>query len=320
MRQTLSVNEAASRRIIRAPERYKNPPYAFTSFASQQTKLYGQLREVQSALKVLIIKDALPSIFQVSYPVLDPKTDMLSALSLLRFQDIDALPLSFDSERKQRAVMGFSSLARIMQIDPRTLPKFLKQPCEEASEPLATVNAEGSLSMLLDKFLQTRFGFARVNDRKKVGALARLRDLLNLYGTGRFEAELAAEDVASPIFSLPSETKLRTALEKMFDNKCRRVFIQGTKRFVWDRTIIERLFSPAALAAAAENPSRDILGMPLSDFEMLEAGVAKPGTSLTNAAEQLAVLQGECLVVDGKVVTPWDVVMKPWKARALKIR
>jgi CBS domain-containing protein len=278
------------------------------------------LREVESALKVLIIKEALPSIFEVAYPVLDPKTNMLSALSLLRFQEIDALPLSFDSERKQRAVAGFSSLARIMQIDPRTLPKFLKQPCEEVSEPLATVGAERSLSMLLDKFLQTRFGFARVTDRKNVGALARLRDLLNLYGTGRFDANLAAEDVASPIFSLPGETKLRTALEKMFENRCRRVFIQGTKRFVWDRSIIERLFSPAVLAAVARNPSRDILGMPLSDFEMLEATQAKPNTRLKDAARLLELGRGECLVVGGKVVTPWDVVMKPWKTKDLEIK
>ena len=88
----------------------------------------------------------------MAYPVLDPKTEMLSTLSLLRFQDIDALPLSFDSGRKQRAVAGFSSLARLIKLEPRALPKFLKQPCADASEPIATVNANRSLSVLLDMF------------------------------------------------------------------------------------------------------------------------------------------------------------------------
>jgi len=159
-----------------------------------------------------------------------------------------------------------------------------------------------------------------VEDKKSVGALVRLRDILDLYGTGHLATELAAEDVASPIFSLPGNTKVRSALEQMFQKRYRRVFIRGSDRFVWDRGIIKRLFSPEALAAAAQNPSRDFLRTPLSDFEMLEAGETKPRMALEDAALQLKSGLGECLVFNGKVVTPWDVVMKPWKSKALKIK
>jgi len=268
----------------------------------------------------LQIREALPSLFEVAYPVIDPKAGMLSALSLLRFEEIDALPLSFDSDGKHRAVAGFSSLARLMRIDPKALRKFLKQPCEEASEPLASVDAGRSLSVLLDKFLETRFGFARVNERNRVGALARLRDLLALYGTERFETSLTVEDVASPIFALPGRTSVREALEQMFDRRCRRVFISGTKKFVWDRGIIERLFSPAFLALATKSPSKDFLGAPLSEFEGLEATEVKPSTGLKEAARVMRPTRGQCLTFDDRVVTPWDVVMKPWKEKELRIK
>jgi hypothetical protein len=268
----------------------------------------------------LKIRDALPELFQKTFPLLDPKTKTLPALSLLEFHDIDALPLSFDAEKKHRAVAGFSCLARLMQLDRNELPKFLEQPCEKVSEPLSSVGADSRLSFLLDKFLQTRFGFVRVEDRKKVGTLVGLWDLLGLYETGELETGLTVEDVASPIFSMPQETSTRRALKAMFDKRCRRIFIDGTVRFVWDRGIIERLFSPGALKKAVENPSKDILGMPLSEFRMIRAEEVESGTTLKEAARMLRMERGQCLVFDGMVATPWDVVMKPWEAKALKIR
>lgn len=267
----------------------------------------------------LKIREALPSLFEVAYPVIDPKVEMLSALSLLRFEEIDALPLSFDPDGKHRVVAGFSSLARLMRLDPKGLQSFLKRPCEEASEPLASVDAESSLSVLLDKFLETRFGFARVNERNRVGALARLRDLLALYDSERFETRLTVEDVASPIFALPPETSVREALEQMFDRRCRRVFLSGTKKFVWDRGIIERLFSPAVLALAVKNPSKDFLGPPLSEFEGMTATEVKPRTELREAARVMRLMRGQCLTINDGVVTPWDLVMKPWKEKKLRI-
>jgi len=267
----------------------------------------------------LKIREALPSLFEVAYPVVDPKTEMFLALSLLRFEEIDALPLSFDADGKHRAVAGFSSLARLMRLEPKGLQRFLRRPCEEASEPLASVEAGRNLSVLLDKFLETRFGFARVNERNRVGALARLRDLLALYGAGRFETRLAVEDVASPIFALPRETSVREALDQMFDRRCRRVFISGTKKFVWDRGIIERLFSPTVLALATKSPSKDFLTAPLSEFEGLTATDVKPSTGLKEAARMMRLTRGHCLTFEDKVVTPWDVVMKPWKEKELRI-
>jgi len=268
----------------------------------------------------LRIEEAFPQVFQKTYPVLDPKTPMISALPLLRFHEIDALPLSFDSSKKQRGLFGFSCLARILTLGPRRFSSFLKQPCEDASEPLTTVHSKSALSRLLDAFLETRFGFARVVESRRVGALLSLDDFLELYDRGAIGSELTLNHVASEAFSLSPETTLKKTLEEMFARRYRRVFISETRDFVWDRGIIEHLFSPAVLAMVAQDPSSNPLAISISEIGTTRALEARPDMTVPEAAEALGTRRGQCLVFDGKVVTPWDVVMKPWKSKKLQVR
>ena len=260
-----------------------------------------------------------PKMFERAYPAVDPTTPILSVLPLLRFHEIDVLPLSFDAGRRQKGVFGFSCLARLMKVRPG-VGSFLKRPCEVVSEPLATIRSDRSLSSLLNVFLRRRFGFARVVESRGVGALLTLPDVLGLYEDGTIRSSLTLEDVGSSAFSMPSDSTIREALVEMFDRRIRRVFISGTSEFIWDRRIIEHLFSPAVLATLAHRESGDILKMPISEIGTTTAKKAEGRLQLREAAALLKVEPGQCLVFNGKVVTPWDVVMKPWKGRELKIR
>lgn len=270
---------------------------------------------------MLRIKYALPHIFQKAYPILDPNTPMLLAISLLRFHEIDALPLSFGAGTKQqRAVFGFSTLAGLVWLEPKELGPFLKQPCEAASEPLATVSASRGLATLLNTFARTRFGFARVEDRRNVGALASLSDVLSLYETGAIETGLVVEDVGSPILAVPGDTSIKEALDLMFERRYRRLFVSGGKKFVSDREITGHIFSPAVLKKIMRD-GKDVLEAPISTLEEMNAKEVPPGTALKEAAGMLkADRAGQCLVLDGMVATPWDIVMKPWKVGALKLK
>ena len=266
------------------------------------------------------IVEAFPLVFERAYPAIDPKTPMMAALPLLRFHEIDALPLSFDSGRKHGGIFGASCLARIVTLKPKGFSAFLQQPCEEVSGPITTVQAKAALSHLLDIFLETRFGFARVVESKGVGALLSLDDAIGLYDEGVIGSALRAKDVASKAFSLPRNSTLRGTLEAMFARRIRRVFLTGTDDFLWDRGIIEYLFSPAVLAKVSQDPSYDPLETTISDLATIRARRGLPEMTLGEAAGALRVQRGQCLTFGGKVVTPWDLVMKPWKAKKLKIR
>jgi CBS domain-containing protein len=269
------------------------------------------------------VKDALPRIFQRAYPVLDPQTKMLSAMSLLRFQEIDALPLSFEpGERRQRAVFGSSSLARLILVRPEQLGSFLERPCTDASEPIATVRATQDLATLLETFAETRFGFARVEERTGVGALASLTDVMELYETGAIATGLTVKDVGTPIFSMPGEASLRKALQEMFRKRFRRVFVSGSRRFISDREMIGHVFSPGVLGAILQKREgpKEVLEIPVSEVKRVTAKEVRPETPLKEAARALrSERRGQCLVFDHTVVTPWDVVMKPWVAGELEL-
>ncbi|HUI23102.1 MAG TPA: hypothetical protein VLY82_01765 [Nitrososphaerales archaeon] len=266
------------------------------------------------------IKQAFPRMFERAYPAVDPETPILLVLPLLRFHEIDVLSLSFDSERRQKGIFGFSCLARLMHVRPGGLSSFLNQSCEAVSETLTTIRAERALSGLLDAFQRRRFGFARVLEGKGVGALVSLPDFLGLYHSGFLRSSLVLEDVGSAAFSMPENSTVRDALTEMFDRRIRRVFISGTREFIWDRSIIGHLFSPGVLARVAKGEPGDILETPISRIETMTARKVEGGMHLREAAALLKVERGQCLVFDGQVATPWDIVMKPWKKGALKIR
>jgi len=110
------------------------------------------------------VGDALPQ-STLRYPTLDPNMPIITGLSLLRFNEVDALPLASDTGGLLRCLSGYSCLARLLNSNAMNLDTFLKQPCVQASEPLTCVGSDEDLEALMDAFLRTRFGFSGVQIR-----------------------------------------------------------------------------------------------------------------------------------------------------------
>ena len=124
------------------------------------------------------VGDALPNIFMRTTPVLEQGTQMLLAVSLLRFHQIDALPIGFKPKQKKKfAVFGFSCLSKLLETPPGLYGKFLELPCESASLELSSTDVNDSIEDLLRVFEMTKFGFAWV-ESEKLGGFASLRDVL----------------------------------------------------------------------------------------------------------------------------------------------
>jgi hypothetical protein len=267
----------------------------------------------------LKIRDALPHVFNRAYPVLDPKMPMLPAVSMLRFQQIDGLPLVIESKSaRPRALHGYSLLKRLLALGHGNFWSFIEKPCEDAAQSIGTVPANQDIESLLDLFQKERFGFAWISDTDESGVPVSLADLLELFKSGTLESDLQIKDVGSPEFSLPAMTPLRKALLFMFSHRFRRVFLAAGGAFVSDRSIISHLFSPSVLHDLAANPD-SLLEMPIAEIEKAKPRRAPGRTSLKAAASTLGGDIGACLTSRGLVVTPWDIIMKPWAAKKLRI-
>jgi hypothetical protein len=267
----------------------------------------------------LKIRDALPQVFNRAYPVLDPKMPMLPAVSMLRFQQIDGLPLVIDvTAARPRALHGYSLLKRLLALNQGGFWKFIERPCEDAAQSIGTVGADENLERLFEVFLKERFGFAWISDAERTGVPVSLADVLELYKTGTIESELQVKDVASPVFALPGMTPLRKTLLFMFSHRFRRVFLSAGGAFISDRSIISHIFSPAVLHDLAANPD-GLLEMPIAEIEKSRPRRVPGRTSMKAAANTLSGDIGQCLTSRGTVITPWDIIMKPWVAKKLRI-
>lgn len=264
------------------------------------------------------IGEALPNIFKRTYPVLEHGTQMLLAVSLLRFHQIDALPIGFDPlDRKRIAVLGYSCLSKLLETDPKDYGKFLEMPCEKAAIELATIDIDDEIESLLHVFNKTRFGFAWV-ESESLGAFATLRDLLELYKKGIINTNMRTGEVASPVFSLPKETKIKKVLEEMLSHRFRRVFISGEDNLVTDRRIISYIFSASRLSKTAKRPEI-LLDARLGSLEKMEAVSIGEATNIKAAVSAMKDASEDCLICGKGVITPWDLVMKPLAKGRLRV-
>ncbi|MCL5066931.1 MAG: hypothetical protein M1368_01080 [Thaumarchaeota archaeon] len=271
----------------------------------------------------LSICELMPELLERTQPIVEPHTEMLPALSLLRFQKIDALPIGFKKSGDAKlALSGYSCLSQILALAPSSYRSFFNAPCEEYADKLSTVSAEGGLEALLRLYSETGFGFAWVDGHGKYecGGLVSLRDVIHLYERGVIGTDLSIGEVATfPVVSLPRTERLRRVLREMTERRIRRVFISGTSSAVSDRTIINHLFSITRLSKAASDDRNDLLETELGNIQSTLAEPISSSSSLKEAARLISQSAEGCLLCAEGVVTPWDLIMKPWKQGKLKV-
>ncbi len=271
----------------------------------------------------IMIRDAIPEIFSRSYPTLEPDTDMLVALSLLRFQRVDAIPIGIGKSGGRRvAVSGYSFLSQVLSHSREEFGKFLESPCKSFAIRLSTVTAELDLGRLLGTISRTGFGFVCVEERglNERCSFVGLRDLLGLYDRSIFSSDLSVEDVTSiPLFSLPEDVTLRRALEEMMKEGKRKVLVRGSNRIVSDRSILNHLFSASKLNEGSSK-MYDLLETELGEIEGTHPHKINGRSNVREGAHELMrQAKDGCLACNGGIVTSWDLIIKPWRLRRLSI-
>ncbi len=263
---------------------------------------------------------SMPVVFNRTWPAIDPETQLLLALKLLRSHHIDALPVTQRETKKVRFISGYSCLNELVHTIPSDYGKFLGHSCNDVSLELPTVSANEGIGALLQVYSRTQFGFAWVETGDaQLGAFIRLGDLISLYGSGTFRTELTIESVASrDIFSLEEDTNLKSAIEEMIKRKKRRVFLTRNQKVISDRQIIACLFSEPRLSTILADYSK-LLDGKLKDVPAEVPTRLKPHLTVNEAAPLLLDGPGVALC-DVGLITPWDLIIKPWERNELSIK
>ena len=267
---------------------------------------------------------AFPSLFTKSTPVIERKSPLIYAASLLRFRSVEAAMILMERERPMRIgskiafVGGYSILITLQKAKPDHSYKALFEPSDRSAVGMTPVKSSLSLRDLLRVFREGKFGFTAVTDGG-VFAMVGLSDILELYRKGTLGSDLTVRDVASRKVSVSRHTPMREALDTMIERRIRRVFIEGSGAFVSDREVVSSIFSPRKLKEIKHSP-RSMLEGTVLEFGPVEAAEVEGDMPLKEAALVVAEAQGGALVCDKGVVSPWDVGMKPFAAGHLNVR
>lgn len=267
-------------------------------------------------------------VFNRSVPTVESSTPIAVAGTLLDLPHRDVILIANASRDKLEylvkrgkwlAFAGYPVLEKLISTAPADFFRYMYRPCRSASLTLDLHGPQTELADVLQAFSKTRFGYALIKSPNSFGLLT-LTDLLSAYGE-IFDTDLRVADISEPVVSLPGETRLADAVREFFKRRIRRVCIRGTNSFVSDREVLSFIFSPRRMKFSKKSPGKT-LDATLEELESVNAIETSPDLVATEAASIIRPGSTRCLVIRGgeRMVTPWDLVMKPYLKGRLKIR
>lgn len=275
-----------------------------------------------------LLSSLFPNLFEISRPITAGSSPLIISANLLYLDRVQMLPIvqglqpRVDENTKIKMFATFggpSALKAILQTDPRDYMKLLWTPCQEMPIWIGSVKYSDTFDRLLSVFDATKFGDAAVEDGH-IPALVTLREVLSLYERNTLVSHLRASDVGSDMVSISSDSLLPDALSLMLKQRVRRVFISARNKtaenfhYVSSRDVLQFLFSPSRLEGVRTNPEH-WLHAKLSEIETHQAKIIRDGKTVNQAAKEMGDDVADCLVCEnsGRVVSRWDLVMKPWR-------
>jgi len=274
------------------------------------------------------IIETLPHVFKRPLQKVEAGTSIFVAGTLLDVPRRDIFVITsvrgtnvrlLSRNRTLVAFGGYGLLGALLRTDPKDYYKFLFERIERVSLPIRCVDADSALSRVFEVMSETELGWLLVREDERY-AIVSLADLLPLYAKNILATDLHLGDVAtSPVISMAAGTRLDDALRELLKRRIRRVFLSRTSRFVSDREILEHIFSPERLKVVRESPKK-MLQSRLAEVGQASATRATADLQVTRVARTFDATSGAHCFITGKgLVTPWDLVMKPWNMGRLNI-
>jgi CBS domain-containing protein len=101
------------------------------------------------------------------------------------------------------------------------------------------------------------------------------------------------------------------ALRFMVDNGIRVLVVRnGGTRFANDRKVLEYMLGHEARKMVAKGGFGALGNVTIADVGLAQGVEISPGATAGEAARAMAGTNPPCLFAQGKILTPWDLVMK----------
>ena len=172
------------------------------------------------------------------------------------------------------------------------------------SKNLVIVNLKTKFSELVDKWLETRRGFAIIPNQYKGYSIISVRKILEVGLLFKINTPIS---VISPknIITFHKNDTVRQIIQRMFDNNTRKLVLEGTSLFINDRIIIQKLIREFNCL----RDGQDFLGMKSDIFSLEEAINVSGDITIAEACKIMKTMKSPLLRIKDKVISPWDMVL-----------
>lgn len=253
------------------------------------------------------IRAAAPQIFRRPLLFVNPDDRMLQVATFLATGlqiYVDGLVV-LDGERLAGRIGGWLLANHILATKERWLDATASDIMDRLDRP---VDANGPLADALKVFSETRFAFLPVASDGRVVASLSIRDLLAF--AGRSGAK--AGGLASPLVTIDEGMGVAEALRFMAEKGVRNLVVRKRDGYyvINERKVLEFLLSHDAREIMSRKGFEALSGVKVASLGAIRGMQVGPDQTAGSAAKLLSELGTPCLFVGGKILTPWDIVMK----------
>lgn len=272
------------------------------------------------------VSELLPTIFEADPPSIQGDDPIILTASYIKNIDVHFLPAGKKIPSRRTDVTsvtlhpafgGYGILKKVVDSEPSAYYKTLWAKSSEVPIWVGSCKFEQPFDDILGAFSVTRFGGARVT-KGALEALVTLGDVVELIRDGLLSVRSATDDVSSVSIAISKDKPIIEAIREMVSRNIRRLFIEETDgEFISDRTVIDYMFSPQRLGVARDHPELWI-DEPVKKLRTKPPGRCTTG-SLDEAAKAMGSAPDDCLLTDeGRLISRWDLIVKPWRAGRLE--
>lgn len=172
------------------------------------------------------------------------------------------------------------------------------------SKNLVIMNSKSKFSELVNQWQKTRRAFAIIPNQYKGYSVISARKILEVGTSFKINTTVSSIPTKKMITFHKNDT-VRQIVQRMFDNKTRKLVLEGTSFYINDRIIIQKMVREFNCL----RDGQDFLGMN-SDIFSLEEAKNVPGIlTITEACKIMQDMKSPYLRIGNKVISPWDMVL-----------
>lgn len=258
-------------------------------------------------MKHLSIRKAAPHIFRRPLLFVAPSDSVLQAATFLAIGPqiyVDGLVVIKGSTLAGR-IGGYSLAKHLLNTKEKWLEYKAVDIAEPLNEPFRDIDL---LEQVFHLFAETKFAFVPVSTEGEIAASLSIRDLLGVASN----LKTVVDEIASPATTIKNNASVLDGLEMMVEEDVRNlVFIENGNQYVInDRKVLEYILGHESRSLVSRSGFDALAGIKLKQLGAIRGTQVDPKSSAGSIAPLLSTLGTSCVFVGGKIITPWDVVMK----------